>query len=109
MPSKLQKRVKEPAYCGTGLPFFIGRAVQKEFKGHGVFSGRVADFNAQTGYLIEYEDGDAEDLSESHLVRDLLPCHLRPARDSRHACVCVSAACAPRHWERPWRELRAIG
>ena len=49
--------------------FLIGRSVVKEFKGIGTFKGRVTDFHRDTGFLVEYEDGDTEDLTESALVR----------------------------------------
>jgi hypothetical protein len=62
------KKVKE-VHCGAGATFCLGRAVHKEFKGFGTFVGRVADFHTTTGYRIEYDDGDSEDLTEEELVR----------------------------------------
>ena len=56
-------------HCGAGSTFFVGRSVQKEFKGFGTFTGRVTDFHSTTGYRIEYEDGDSEDVTEAGLVR----------------------------------------
>ena len=58
-----------PLGSGAGQTFFIGRPVQKEFKGFGMFIGRVADFHTETGYRIEYDDGDSEDVTEEQLVR----------------------------------------
>ena len=55
--------------------FLIGRSVSKEFKGQGVFKGRVTDFHRDTGFRVEYEDGDTEDLTENALVsRARSPC-----------------------------------
>jgi hypothetical protein len=53
----------------TAAPFLMGRSVAKTFKGLGVFHGRVADFDATTGFRVEYEDGDVEDVAENELVR----------------------------------------
>ena len=37
--------------------------------GHGIFKGKVVDYSRRTGYLIEYEDGDSEDVTHKTLVR----------------------------------------
>ena len=60
--------------------FLIGRAVAKDFKGQGTFNGRVTDFHRDTGFRVEYEDGDTEDLTEGDLVCAAPP---RPAPPSR--------------------------
>ena len=70
---------------------FIGRSVQKKFEGaparplpsessssdlsicrtagHGIFKGKVIDYDRSTGFLIEFEDGDREDVTHKTLVR----------------------------------------
>jgi hypothetical protein len=67
MPPKAATRVHEEYVAAT---FLMGRAIHKEFKGCGVFKGRVSDFHHNFGYRIEYEDGDTEDVTEVELVRD---------------------------------------
>ena len=57
---------KESHVCAT---FLIGQSVTKTFKGIGTFKGRVTDFHRDTGFRVEYEDGDTEDLTEAELVR----------------------------------------
>ncbi|XP_058087295.1 DDT domain-containing protein PTM-like [Magnolia sinica] len=49
----------------------VGRRVRKEFVGSGVFIGRILRFKRGGLYLVEYEDGDREDL-EYEEVCDLL-------------------------------------
>lgn len=48
---------------------YFGCTVRKEFKGHGVFVGRVTEYHEDTGYRVEYEDGDSEDLTPNELVK----------------------------------------
>ena len=64
-----KKKKEKEHHCGAGATFMIGRAIAKDFKGHGTFTGRVTEFNCTTGYRVEYEDGDAEDFTEVDLVR----------------------------------------
>ena len=47
----------------------VGRALTKEFPGHGWYSGTVVSYAKETGFLVEYEDGDTEDLSPAKLLR----------------------------------------
>lgn len=61
---------KESHVCAT---FLIGQSVTKTFKGIGTFKGRVTDFHRDTGFRVEYEDGDTEDLTEAELVRACTP------------------------------------
>ena len=61
---------KESHVCAT---FLIGQSVTKTFKGIGTFKGRVTDFHRDTGFRVEYEDGDTEDLTEPELVRACTP------------------------------------
>ena len=58
----------------------------KEFKGFGIFVGRVADFHPTTGYRIEYEDGDSEDLTEAGLAALLA--------SGPHPCLAMQALAA---------------
>ena len=37
--------------------------------GHGIFKGKVIDYDRSTGFLIEFEDGDREDVTHKTLVR----------------------------------------
>ena len=70
MPPKKKDKKEKEYFCGSGQTFFVGREVKKAFKGFdGKFTGRVVDFHSFTGYRIEYEDGDAEDLSEEALLK----------------------------------------
>ena len=56
---------------GTVTSHFIGRAISKEFFLNGaskLFHGRVKSHDAKRGYfLIQYEDGDKEELAESEV------------------------------------------
>ncbi|KDP22133.1 hypothetical protein JCGZ_25964 [Jatropha curcas] len=48
---------------------FIGRIVDKEFKGYGVYSGVVQSYDPSSGFFeIVYEDGDSEELDFSEVV-----------------------------------------
>lgn len=99
MPGKSGKskaKVKEN-HNSAGVTFLLGRAIQKEFKGHGMFLGRVTDFHVETGYRVSYEDGDSEDFGEDELVcaparrcdaRSSLVDAPLPAARTR-ACLCV--------------------
>ena len=48
---------------------FFGREVKKEFKGQGTYTGKVIDYHRTHGYRVQYDDGDAEDLTKAELVR----------------------------------------
>ena len=37
--------------------------------GYGIFKGKVIDYDRSTGFLIEFEDGDREDVTHKTLVR----------------------------------------
>ena len=63
-----KKAAKPEAHCGAGTSMLLGRPIAKEFKGFGVFKGHVTDFHRDTGYRVDYEDGDSEDLSEAGLL-----------------------------------------
>ena len=47
---------------------FFGHAVKKTFRDIGTFTGKVVDYHWSTGYRVEYEDGDSEDLTHKELV-----------------------------------------
>ncbi|KAF2287418.1 hypothetical protein GH714_039857 [Hevea brasiliensis] len=48
---------------------FLGKIVQKDFKGHGVFSGVVQSYDASSGlFEVVYEDGDSEELDFSEVA-----------------------------------------
>ncbi|GAB4859715.1 hypothetical protein Ancab_011195 [Ancistrocladus abbreviatus] len=53
-----------------GTPI-VGRYVLKEFKGSGVFLGKVVDYDAGL-YRVDYEDGDCEDLDSGELRESLI-------------------------------------
>jgi len=46
----------------------LGVKVMKQFKGHGIFHGRVTDFDRESGFRVIYEDGDTEDLKREALL-----------------------------------------
>jgi hypothetical protein len=49
--------------------FSVGTKLQKNFKFHGWFTGKIISFDAKTGfYKVQYEDGDVEDLEECELI-----------------------------------------
>jgi len=66
LESLCELRLRDPA----GL---VDRAVAKHFAGHGRFEGRVASFEPQSVFFVEYSDGDAEHLGAAQLLRILLP------------------------------------
>ena len=45
----------------------LGEVVLKHFDGHGTFIGTIVEFDAQTGFRLQFDDGDSEDVS----LRDL--------------------------------------
>ncbi|KAL1525631.1 hypothetical protein AB1Y20_020484 [Prymnesium parvum] len=54
---------------------YFGREVKKVFCDCGVFTfftGKVVDYHRSTGYRVEYEDGDVEDLSAKELEKVLV-------------------------------------
>ena len=42
---------------------------EEDEKGDNVFKGKVIDYDRSTGFLIEFEDGDREDVTHKTLVR----------------------------------------
>ena len=48
---------------------YFGREIKKTFEGAGQFHGKVVDYHKKTGYRVQYEDGDSEDLNQKELVR----------------------------------------
>ncbi|KAL5981950.1 hypothetical protein ACLOJK_016017 [Asimina triloba] len=50
----------------------VGRRVRKEFPGNGVFFGRIVRFKRGGLYLVEYEDGDREDLEYAEVCEVLV-------------------------------------
>ena len=99
---------KESHACAN---FLIGREVRKEFKGFGVFNGVVSSFHRETGFRVEYEDGDHEDLSEASLVRATPRprcCCLCRSLPSRPA-VCMRAADQAARGQRPASRPRRPG
>ena len=90
------KKAPQEVNCGAGSTFFVGRTVHKEFKGFGTFTGRIADFHTKTGYRIEYEDGDSEDVTEDILVRARAAAFL-PRVPRRTPASCAAHCC---HTER---------
>ena len=66
----------------------FGREIKKTFKEIGVFTGKVVDYHKSTGYRVQYEDGDSEDLTHKELVRSAPPsnqkcCAYLPIRTPR--------------------------
>ena len=43
--------------------------------GHGIFKGTVVEYYGSSGFRIEYEDGDSEDVTHETLVRFHSPLH----------------------------------
>ena len=69
MPPTKKKMSKPENNCGAATNFLLGRIVQKEFKNFGLFTGHVTDFHVDTGYRVDYEDGDSEDFTEADLLK----------------------------------------
>ncbi|KAK2984531.1 hypothetical protein RJ640_025028, partial [Escallonia rubra] len=66
-----QTRKKQAVETRTRSTALVGRYVQKEFEGSGVFLGKIAYYD--TGlYRIDYEDGDCEDLEGGELREFLI-------------------------------------
>ena len=96
MPKAQKKEAIVSKESHVAATFLIGRGVVKDFKGLGAFKGRVTDFHRDTGFRVEYEDGDTEDLTESALVSAHRP---PPASASVHPplrahCVTVASMMA---------------
>lgn len=81
------KSAAAPAGCGQPMDGLgvVGKPVEKNFKGHGKFSGTVLAFHARTPPLqkvdlwtVRYEDGDEEDYVW-HELRLLLKAHEQEA------------------------------
>ena len=47
----------------------LGLQFKKSFGSHGVFVGTVASYSPSLGYLVEYEDGDEEDMDVDTLLK----------------------------------------
>ena len=81
-----------PAGGGGGVDL-LGAAVRKKF-GRVFYSGRVASFDPETQwYLVEYEDGDREELGTEELAPLLQPLSLAATVERQLA---AAAAGAPR-------------
>ena len=69
----LRRRIERGATVGerkgsrAAMEYF-GREIKKVFKDVGVFTGKVIDYHRTTGYRVQYEDGDSEDLTLKELV-----------------------------------------
>ena len=50
----------------------IGEVVLKPFGPHGTFMGTVVEYDEKTGFRVQFDDGDTEDVSLADLT-DLLP------------------------------------
>ena len=51
----------------------LGEVVFKQFKGHGTFLATVIEFDQQTGFRLQYDDGDTEDVSWNDLRTMMMP------------------------------------
>eukprot|EP00658_Telonema_sp_P-2_P050836 TRINITY_DN3886_c0_g1_i5.p1 TRINITY_DN3886_c0_g1~~TRINITY_DN3886_c0_g1_i5.p1 ORF type:complete len:530 (+),score=90.75 TRINITY_DN3886_c0_g1_i5:232-1821(+) len=52
---------------------YVGAKIQKDFEGYGVFSGIITTFDPQEQlWLVEYEDGDGEELDEAGVIAHML-------------------------------------
>ena len=50
----------------------LGESILKYFDGHGIFMGTIVEFDEHTGFRLQYDDGDTEDVSLRDL-RGLMP------------------------------------
>ena len=50
----------------------LGECVLKHFDGHGTFMGTIVEYDQHTGFRVQFDDGDTEDLSLRDL-RALMP------------------------------------
>ena len=50
----------------------LGEVVLKYFEGHGIFMGTIVEYDQHTGFRVQYDDGDTEDVSLRDL-RALMP------------------------------------
>ena len=57
-------RAVAPARDPVGM---LGEVVLKHFEGHGMFMGTIVEYDQHTGFRLQYDDGDTEDMS----LRDL--------------------------------------
>lgn len=53
----------------------VGEVVLKHFEGHGVFMGTIIEYDEQTGFRLQFDDGDTEDVSLRDLVAFLPTTH----------------------------------
>ncbi|XAR60083.1 hypothetical protein NMG60_11033325 [Bertholletia excelsa] len=58
--------VDQQAKKQTRSKALVGRYVKKEFKGSGIFLGKIVSYDAGL-YRIDYEDGDCEDMGTSEV------------------------------------------
>ncbi|XP_052184924.1 DDT domain-containing protein PTM-like [Diospyros lotus] len=67
----LDDRQAKKQVVETRSKAYVGRYAKKEFKGSGVFLGKIVSYD--TGlYRVEYEDGDCEDLDSAELRQFLI-------------------------------------
>ena len=53
-------RAVPPARDPTDM---LGEVVLKHFEGHGTFMGTIVEYDQHTGFRLQYDDGDTEDVS----------------------------------------------
>eukprot|EP00962_Isochrysis_galbana_P006078 scaffold1645_cov79-Isochrysis_galbana.AAC.2 len=51
----------------------LGEVVFKQFKGHGTFIGTIMEYDQQTGFRLQYDDGDTEDVGWADLRTMMMP------------------------------------
>lgn len=50
----------------------LGESILKYFDGHGIFMGTIVEYDEHTGFRLQYDDGDTEDVSLRDL-REMMP------------------------------------
>ena len=60
----------------------LGEVVLKHFEGHGTFMGTIIEYDDQTGFRLQFDDGDTEDVSLQDLCDLLPPTHPEATRAS---------------------------